>query len=290
MDSKYIGLINQHLIFNTDDSNITSKNNSYIYNQILDGNYESPAFDYLNNMGIMRLNDVKSIGMYNETNLAARINDFKQYEEIIDDNTVILPKKFIKVKTSIGSALENRHSVRRFSSMYEMSLKEFSTIMNYTYGLAKRKMVFDGITVTTRHYASGGGLYPIYVYVLINRVGNLKKGIYRYQPFTHSLYYINNDMNINQLLQYGSFDFENYSFCVLYENDINRTYVKYGELSLMTSMIEVGLMSQNLDLVTTAMNFNICQIAGFDKPYAEKILGLDGVNSHILFVNICGKE
>lgn len=291
MDLRYVGFINQHVIFSTDESNITSKNNSYIYNQVIMGNYQSPSFDYLNNLGNMRLNDIKSIGTYNETNLAARINNLKKNEEILDEEyTITLPRKFVKVKGNIVQALENRRSSRRFSQGYEMPLLEFSTIMHYSYGIAKRKMVFDDIAVTTRHYGSGGGLYPISVYVLVNNVEGLKKGIYKYQPFSHSLYYVNNSMDIRELLQHGSFDFDNYSFCVLYENDINRTYVKYGELFLLNSLIEVGLMCQNLDIITTSLNYGICQIAGFDKPYAEKVLGLDGVNSHIVFVNICGKE
>lgn len=291
MDLNQIGLTNQHLTFSTDDSNISSKNNNYLFNQILSGNFDSPAFSYINNLGLMRLNDVKSISFYNASNLAAQINNFKPYEEIIDDSKVVfLPKKQKKIKTSLVKSLESRHSARKFSDIYIMSLEDMSTILKYSYGIAKRTMTFNEVTVSTRNYGSGGGLYPISVYLIINKVEGVKKGLYKYQPFSHSLLYINNDMDIHKLLQYGSFDFENYSFCTLYEYDINRTYTKYGELSLLISLIEIGLMSQNLDLVTSAMSYGICQIAGFDKHYAEKILGLDGINSNILFTNICGKE
>ncbi|EAD2760278.1 streptolysin associated protein SagB, partial [Listeria monocytogenes] len=29
---------------------------------------------------------------------------------------------------------------------------------------------------------------------------------------------------------------------------------------------------------------------GFNKSYIEKLLYLDGINDHIIFTNICGKE
>lgn len=286
----FVGLMNQHLVFNTDDSNITSKNNNSIYNQIISGNYESPSFNYLCNLGTMRLNDVKSISMFNETNLAANINEIKPYEDIVSEDTIILSNKIPKIKKAISSVLEERHSVRKFSSYVEMSFEEFSTILKYSYGIAKRKVNYDEVTVSTRYYGSGGGLYPIAVYILVNKVAGVKAGVYRYQPYSHSLLSINNQIEVEKFLQYGSFDFENYSFCVLYEYDINKNYVKYGELALLTSFIEVGLMSQNFDLIATSLNFATCQIAGFDKVYAEKALGLDSVNSHIIYTSICGKE
>ncbi|EAG0043713.1 dehydrogenase, partial [Listeria monocytogenes] len=36
--------------------------------------------------------------------------------------------------------------------------------------------------------------------------------------------------------------------------------------------------------------YTSCPIAGFNKSYIEKLLYLDGINDHIIFTNICGKE
>ncbi|MBU5487319.1 SagB family peptide dehydrogenase [Clostridium sp. MSJ-8] len=286
---KIKGMLNQHLKIERDSNNLTNNNNAAIYSQILAGNFESYAYNYLLNLGFMRLSDVKSIGMYNEMNLAANISANKIYEEIKDEYTIKLPEKLVKVKKSVTNTLEERHSARDYSGI-TMKLDEFSTIVKYSFGLAKRTMNYNGITATTRYYASGGGLYPIYPYFLINKVKGIKKGLYRYQPYTHSLYPIDGDMKIEQLLQYGNFDFDDYCFCVLYEYDFDRNYLKYGELSLLTTLVEIGIMSHNFEIMCTALDYSACQIAGFDKQYAEKCIGLDGINSHILFTNICGKE
>ncbi len=286
---KIKGMLNQHLKVERDSSNLSNNNNALIYSQIMAGNFQSPACEYLLNLGFMRLSDVKSIGMYNEMNLAANISENKLYEEIEDEDTIFLPEKMLKVKKSITSVLEERHSSRDFSGS-SMKLNEFSTIVKYTFGLASRNMNYNGIIATTRHYASGGGLYPVNIYFLINNVDKIKKGLYRYQPYSHSLYAINRELKIEKLLQYGNFDFDDYSFCVLYEYDLNRNYLKYGELSLLTTLVEVGIISHSFELMCTALDYSACEIAGFDKQYAEKCIGLDGINSHIVFTNICGKE
>lgn len=283
------GMLNQHLRIEMDSNNLTNNNNAMIFSQMLEGNFKSPAFEYLLNLGFMRLSDVKSIGMYNEMNLAAQISENKKYEEIDDEYTVKLPDKIIKVKKSLVKTLEERHSAREFCGT-PMKLEEVSTIIKYSFGLARRTMNYNGVIATTRYYASGGGLYPVYVYLLINNVSGIKKGLYKYQPYSHSLYPVKKEMNIEELFQYGNFDFDNYSFCVLYEYDLNRNYLKYGELSLLTTLIELGIMSHNFELMCTSLDFAACEIAGFDKQYAEKCIGLDGINSHILFTNICGKE
>ncbi len=283
------GMLNQHLRIENDRNNLVNSNNSVIFSQILKGNEKSAEMDYLLNLGFMRLSDVRSISQYNETNLAAKINTDKGLEEIFDSNTIYLPQKMKKLKKSFSEVIEQRHSSREFEHT-KMSLEELSCILKNSFGLAKRQVNYNGIITTTRHYASGGGLYPIDVYLMINQVKQLKKGLYKYQPYSHSLFQMHADMDLGILFATGHFDLENCSFVVLYEYSVNRNYTKYGELSLLTSMVEVGNMSHNFELTCAASDYSACQIAGFDKPYAEKCLGLDGINSHVIFTNICGKE
>lgn len=283
------GFLNQHLKVCMDSVNINNRQNRDIFSQIITGYTQSNMMNYLLNLGYMRLHDVRSIGMYNELNIAANINRYKQYEEIIDKDTVFLPDKVKKLKKSLNECLEDRKSIRTFFP-YKMTLKEFSTLCKYSFGHSKRKTNYNGVITTNRYYASGGGLYPIQIYIFVNNVSGLKKGVYRYQVSSHSLYPISGEFDASKFLGYGNFDFENFSFLVIYEYDVNKTYMKYGELSLLTVFAEVGIISHNFELVCTALNFSACQIAGFDKTYAETILGCDGVNSHIIFTNICGKE
>lgn len=283
------GLMNQHTRIEADPYNISNKNNKHIYGQVLEGNAYSTTMEYFINLGITRLNDFKSIGMYNEMNLAAKINEVKKMEEILDGNHIELRRPSKKIKRYLSDVLEERHSSRFFANSY-MKLEDFSAIMHYAFGIGKRKVNYDGIITTTRHYPSGGGLYPIDIYVLVNKVHSIESSLYKYQPYSHTLYPQKCDFHIERFLEYGNFDYDNYSFLILYKYDINKSYLKYGELSLLITLVELGSMAYNFDLVATSLNYSSCQIAGFDKNYANETLGLDGVNSHIIFTSICGKE
>lgn len=107
----------------------------------------------------------------------------------MDNSTLFLPKKFKKIKKSLEDCLEYRQSIRTFSP-YQMSLKDFSTLCKYSFGQSNRTANYNGIVATSRYYASGGGLYPVQVYIYANNVSGVKKGIYRYQLNTHSYFLV----------------------------------------------------------------------------------------------------
>ena len=64
--------------------------------------------------------------------------------------------------------------------------------------------------------------------------------------------------------------------------------MKYGDLSLLTGLVEVGNMTHSLELNGLPLGIGSCQVAGFDKAYAQDLLGLDGVNSHVIFTQVFG--
>ncbi|EAG7175296.1 dehydrogenase, partial [Listeria monocytogenes] len=131
------------------------------------GNGNSPMLGYLLNMNKQNLNDFKSIMFYNESNLASLINEAREMEELIDSSTLFLSKTNKKIKTHFSKVLEQRHSTRNF--VYEtMDLSTFSNIIQFSFGLSTRKLVYNDLQSTTRHYSSGGGLYPIDVFLYIN--------------------------------------------------------------------------------------------------------------------------
>lgn len=290
IDYEKKGFYNSHTLFTNDCSNISNSNNKHIYSQIMFGNMHSPMMDYLLNLNRQNLNDFKSILFFNETNLASKINEAKIAEEILNSETIILKKAAKKIKTNFSTVVENRHSSRSFVKE-ELDQLTFSTILKYSFGLSNRKLIYGDIVATTRHYSSGGGLYPVDIYIYSNNVSGLTKGLYKYQPYSHSIYPINlEDMNENAFFIGDSIDVGNMNFCVFFEYSINKNYIKYGELSLLNSLVEIGGISHNFDLVCASLNYTSCPIAGFNKIEIEKHLSLDGVNDHIVFTNVCGKE
>ncbi|EAC4116121.1 TPA: listeriolysin S biosynthesis peptide dehydrogenase LlsB, partial [Listeria monocytogenes] len=109
--------------------------------------------------------------------------------------------------------------------------------------------------------------------------------------YTHSLHPLDVDkIDVESFFVGDNIDTSNMNFCVFFGYSINKNYVKYGELSLLNTFVELGGISHNFDLVCHSVHYTSCPIAGFNKSYIEKLLYLDGINDHIIFTNICGKE
>ncbi|EOL43458.1 SagB family peptide dehydrogenase [Enterococcus caccae] len=290
IDFEKKGFFNIHTLLVKDDTNRSNNDNKHMYSQMMFGNTTSSMLSYLLNMNKQNLNDFKSIMFYNESNLASLINEAKEAEELLDENTIYLTKVAKKIKTQFSKVLEQRHSTRKF--VYEMMDQgTFSTIVKFSFGLGSRKLVYDDLVASTRYYSSGGGLYPIDVYLYVNHVSGISKGIYKYQPYSHSLYPLNIEKIDSKNFFVGeNIDIVNMNFCVFFEYSINKNFVKYGELALLNTLVELGGISHNFDLVCQSMYFTSCPIAGFNKSTIEKLLYLDGVNDHIVFTNICGKD
>ena len=290
IDFEQKGFLNIHTLLTKDDTNLSNNDNKHLYSQMMLGNTPSPMFSYLLNLNKQNLNDFKSIMFYNESNLASLINESKEAEEVLDNHTIYLPEKQKKIKTAFSKVLEQRHCTRQFQ--YErMKLKEFYTILNFAFGIGNRKLTYDNYVATTRYHSSGGGLYPIDIYLYIKNVSDVSEGMYRYQPYSHTLYPLDiENINSSSFFVGESIDTDNMNFCVFFEYSLNKNFVKYGELSLLNTLVELGGISHNFDLVCQSLHFTSCPIAGFNKSTIEKLLYLDGINDHIVFTNICGKE
>ncbi|EHT9950006.1 listeriolysin S biosynthesis peptide dehydrogenase LlsB, partial [Listeria monocytogenes] len=272
IDYEKKGFFNIHTLVNKDNANISNSDNKHIYSQLMSGNGNSPMLGYLLNMNKQNLNDFKSIMFYNESNLASLINEAREMEELIDSSTLFLSKTNKKIKTHFSKVLEQRHSTRNF--VYEtMDLSTFSNIIQFSFGLSTRKLVYNDLQSTTRHYSSGGGLYPIDVFLYINNISGIAKGIYKYQPYTHSLHPLDVDkIDVESFFVGDNIDTSNMNFCVFFGYSINKNYVKYGELSLLNTFVELGGISHNFDLVCHSVHYTSCPIAGFNKSYLEKLL------------------
>ncbi|AWP35610.1 MULTISPECIES: SagB family peptide dehydrogenase [Heyndrickxia] len=290
IDYKLKGMLNAHTVVSGDYTNSSNKDNTHIFGQVISGTESSEMMNYLLNMNKQRISDFKSMMIYNESNRAAIINQARVMEEVIDERTIILPNPVKKLKVNFSEILQNRRSIRSFTKLI-MDKGDLSSILHYAFGFQKRKTNFDGIVNRGRFYSSGGGLYPINVYIYCNYVDTIYPGFYKYQPYSNSLY----PLDINRVEKTNFFidnmiDIENMNLALFFEYTIDKTYLKYGELSLLNVLVETGIMSHNFDLVCTAMGYRSCPIAGYDKNYLEQILNLDSVNEHIIFSNICGRE
>ncbi|GAA0732286.1 SagB family peptide dehydrogenase [Clostridium oceanicum] len=225
---------------------------------------------------------------------AALTSANKELEEELS-NVVYLsnPKK---VKTSLGMAITERRSIRNYSND-NISEKELSTILYYSQGVsteAKIENIPAGKdTIKLRNAPSGGGLYPIKLYVYISNVKGLRNGIYMYYPYSHSLKPINLEFNkkdSNKLAEFAMIQSENLNLIFFYVYDVYINTRKYGDGGMAYAFIEAGEIAQNVQLLSTALGLGACDLGGYEKQFIEKTLNIDGITKHVIHVTVVGNE
>lgn len=239
-----------------------------------------------------------AVYMQNRANILALYE--KQYEEDVSD-VIHLPKARA-MKVSLQRALFERASSRFFDGS-PLSLQMLSDFLFYSAASLVEENVNVGDSAVKRHkmsYPSGGGMYSIKLYLAVYAVDSLESAIYIYQPVSHTLKKFSAIAPLDSFIitkrynsSTGSYDdIENFSPCVLclFVNDFSRARLKYGELSLLTALIDCGCLAENCSLAASALNLHFCLWAGFKKSEGEKALCLDGLEKHLILSALLGSE
>src|SRR5699024_11540002 len=79
----------------------------------------------------------------------------------------------LKVSMSLDDVINKRISAENFNGG-SVTFEQFSTILQKSYGLVERP---EG---PRRPIPSGGALYPLDLFIIVNNVEGLKKGIYHF--------------------------------------------------------------------------------------------------------------
>lgn len=217
----------------------------------------------------------------------------RNLEEELDD-VINLPEPGI-IETEFTTAITRRRSYRTFNGC-ELTIQQLSDLLFHTDGItgeAEAYNIPEGVESKTMYFRaapSGGGLYPITLYVFILRVEGLQNGIYKYYPYSHSLKPVDLmfDGDVRSLAEFGNIEIEKCAFFVMYNYNFLINSRKYGDSGLMYAAIETGEIAQNLQLACSSMNLGACDLGGYVKQRCEMACKVDGVNSHIIHFTIVG--
>lgn len=206
-------------------------------------------------------------------------------------NKIKLPQCYDSNSGSIEEIIRNRRSCRDYKNQEEITLYELSKILYYSYGITGWLENKKSEDLPLRAVPSGGALYPIEIYLIVNNVEGIEKGIYSYNPFEHSICRIK-DLDSTQSLE----SFTGYSEMVVNSSVIfvlsaffTRNQWKYKERGYRVMHIDCGHMAQNIHLMSTACDLGSCCIMGFVDNALNNIIGLDGVEESSLYMVTVGK-
>jgi SagB-type dehydrogenase family enzyme len=190
-------------------------------------------------------------------------------------DTVALPPPET-IGASLSAAIAARLSCRSFTSE-ALTLEQVSALLFHTYGVEGR-VELGALEHLERSVPSGGGLYPLELYLLVQRVTGLTPGVYHYFPLCHSLevvalvevpHSVLTQLFLNQPYLADA------AVVLVIAANLNRTMHKYEDRGYRYVLFEAGHAMQNMNLVAAALGVGAFNVGGFFDSYLANLLGID---------------
>lgn len=199
-----------------------------------------------------------------------QVGDMIELPEIITDGSISLEK-----------ALSLRRSVRTYSDA-PLSLSDLGQLLWSAQGITNERGF--------RTAPSAGATFPLEMYVVVNNVEGLGKGIYHYHPHDHTIEFIRADdvaeplfracLSQSMILDGGAV----LVFAAIYE----RTTARYGNRGERYVLNEIGHASQNVHLQAAALDLGTVVIGAYRDDEVEEILQL-GEQTRVLYLMPVGR-
>ncbi|MCF8001236.1 MAG: SagB/ThcOx family dehydrogenase [Halanaerobiales bacterium] len=208
----------------------------------------------------------------------------KSYEKQAKIIELPSPKDINLEKNTIKKIFSERKS-RRSYNKEELSIKELSYLLWATQGLRK-----DNIRLRT--VPSGGAVHPFETYLSINRVKNIKKGIYRYLPDKHSLLFVKEVDNIQKEITKaanGQKFVGTAAVVFLWTVIPERGEWKYDILAHKLAALDAGHVGQNLYLSVESIGAGTCAVDAYNQKAADELLEVNGEDEFVIYMAPVGK-
>ncbi len=193
--------------------------------------------------------------------------------EIFGEETDLmnLPEPKLRGKVSVEEAINNRRSVRNYTSK-KIDAASISQLLWAAQGITDKGRGF-------RSTPSAGALYPLEIYLIKD------EGMYHYIPDGHKLELVS-DKNAKKALVEAA-----YNQAFISEADIDiivcgvyeRAVARYGDRAVRYTDMEAGHLAQNVFLQAVALGLDSVAVGAFDDSAVSKILGLPK-NSKPLYI------
>jgi SagB-type dehydrogenase family enzyme len=188
-------------------------------------------------------------------------------------------EKNYRLDMTLDEVMKRRKSSRKYTGD-NVAANHLSTILRASNGVTH--YITDGNSIRQqRTCPSGGGLYPVKLYVYVNKIRNLKKGVYVYDPIQDCLYLIQDDSNnLTRFLDLESNNelpnIKETAFILFFIIEQWKSVSKYGSSGLKFAYLEVGEMAQNGHLAAACLGLGSCAYASFSSDLVKDLLKIDG--------------
>lgn len=177
---------------------------------------------------------------------------------------------------SFGSLLARCGSCRRYSAK-SIDADQISALLFATYGCLSTTVI-GSFEEFTRPVPSGGGLYPLEIYLIMMNCGEIAPGIYHFNPQHHHLAQLPqaalSPATVADLFLSQSFVAEVACIFVI-TAVVDRSMAKYQDRGYRYMLFEAGHAAQNATLAATALELGTLSLGGFFDLKLAHFLQLD---------------
>jgi SagB-type dehydrogenase family enzyme len=182
---------------------------------------------------------------------------------------------------TLWEVMRKRRSKRAYTNE-PITLEELSKILWATQGITAH---VSGHALRTA--PSAGALYPIETYLWVNRITNLKQGLYHYAVQSHELELLK-EGNFSKEVAQGALDQKmagDAAVTFIWSAIIERSRWKYLQRAYRYIFIDVGHIAQNLALAVEALGLGSCQIGALYDDEMNTLLDLDGIEESVIYMS-----
>jgi SagB-type dehydrogenase family enzyme len=191
----------------------------------------------------------------------------------------------------LTEAIRQRVSCRAFQSA-RLPLEDLSTLLYFAYGV-EGVARFGAKELLERPVPSGGGLYPLELYLVARSVEHLAAGVYHYAPLAHGLELLQeasySDGFISQLFMNQPYICDAGAI-VLMSAVVDRTMHKYADRGYRYVLLEAGHVAQNLCLTAAALDLGALPLGGFFDGFVGNVLNIDVDHEPLVYAIALGKR
>lgn len=205
------------------------------------------------------------------------------FKEICRAPVIPLPEPDLPTAT-LADTVTSRLSCRRFTPT-PLGPVTLATLLKVAYGVLET-ILLGNQEYLERPVPSGGGLYPLELYVFAQRVDDIDPGIYHYAVLPHALEQVRSLALPRQIigdLFLGQPYVGDAASVIALTAVMERSLWKYGDRGYRYVLFEAGHVAQNLNLMATAMGLGCLDIGGFFDSDVAGLLDLDTENEVPLY-------
>jgi SagB-type dehydrogenase family enzyme len=201
----------------------------------------------------------------------------------------VLPRGLMPMKKSFPEIILSRQSIREMLAL-PLKLREIGTLLRLSYGVTRRR-AFSGVARSLRVVPSGGALYPLEIFIHVNKAERLQTGVYHYNPVRHDVRLLQHDDPAAKLKKCFIQEsiYQCASLLIFITAIFERSVLKYGERGYRFAFLEAGHVAQNINLVSCAMGLACFNVGGFFDREVDAFLNLDGITHSTVYVVAIGR-